>query len=57
MEDRIRTRIQLERRQYEELKRLADEQRKPLSTVVRYLLDRSLAPEPRAAVLFDRAER
>jgi hypothetical protein len=48
MADKVRTQIQLERRQYERLKRLAYEQGKSLSAVVRDLLDRTLAPDTRA---------
>ena len=42
MTTKIRTQVQLERRQYEHLKRLAYERKQSLSAVVRNLLDRAL---------------
>lgn len=42
MTTKVRTQLQLERRQYEQLKRLAYERNRSLSAVVRDLLDQAL---------------
>lgn len=42
MRAKVRTQIQLERRQYDQLRRLAYERRQSLSAIVRELLDEAL---------------
>ena len=53
MADKVRTQVQIERRQYEQLKRLAYERGQSMSEVLRRLLDEALdlkSPAGRAAV-------
>jgi hypothetical protein len=51
MTSKVRTQVQLERRQYEHLKRLAYERRQSLSSVLRDLLDQALGTPRRPALV------